>query len=197
MRIAWRASVEPIVASGLTVILGLLCLLLSDLASISGLGPVGAFGIAGAMTTSLFFLPLVLVLLGRTAYWPVRPRFGSEHTDTRGLWGKLARLISRRAFGVWTITGATLLTLASMSLLLNEDPVPQTDIFLTEVESVKAQDLTNLHFSSDSSSPLQIVVPESKLAETKRLIQDYPGISKTGSNAFVPAVYAIPRIRRI
>lgn len=110
------------------------------LASISGLGPVGAFRIAGAALTSLGFLPLVLVLLGRVAYWPIRPKFGSEHTDTRGLWGKLARLISRRTFGVWAITGATLLTFAGMSLLLNEEPIPQTDVFLTEVESVKAQD---------------------------------------------------------
>lgn len=192
MKVAYRASIEPIAASALTVILGLLCLLLSDLASISGLGPVGAFGIAGAALTSLGFLPLVLVLLGRVAYWPIRPKFGSEHTDTRGLWGKLARLISRRTFGVWAITGATLLTFAGMSLLLNEEPIPQTDVFLTEVESVKAQDLISAHFASDSSAPLQIVVPEEVLDQAQARIEEFPGISKTGPNVFVPPVYAIP-----
>ena len=47
---AWRAAVEPIAASAGTVILGLLCLLLSrpELQP-RGLGPVGAIGIAGAL----------------------------------------------------------------------------------------------------------------------------------------------------
>src|SRR5690606_38382076 len=37
---SWKASIEPIAASGGTVIAGLLCLLLSDLKSNSTLGPV-------------------------------------------------------------------------------------------------------------------------------------------------------------
>ncbi len=61
MRRAWRGSVEPIAASAATVILGLLCLLLSQLGSTRGLGPVGAFGIAGAMLAALTLLPLLLL----------------------------------------------------------------------------------------------------------------------------------------
>ena len=57
MRAAWRAALEPIVASGGTVILGLLCLLVSDLASNRGLGPVGAIGIACALLAMLTLLP--------------------------------------------------------------------------------------------------------------------------------------------
>ena len=41
---AWRACLEPIAASAGTVIIGLLCLLLSDLNSNRSLGPVGAIG---------------------------------------------------------------------------------------------------------------------------------------------------------
>jgi RND superfamily putative drug exporter len=41
MNSALRGSVPPILASGATVILGLLCLLLSDLNSNKSLGPVG------------------------------------------------------------------------------------------------------------------------------------------------------------
>ena len=73
---------------GVTVILGLLCLLLSDLSSLRGLGPVGAIGIAGAMLSALTLLPAALLLLGRGAFWPFRPMYGSEHReDARGLWG--------------------------------------------------------------------------------------------------------------
>ena len=44
MAVAWRRAFEPIVASGTTVVLGLLCLLLSDLGSNRGLGPVASVG---------------------------------------------------------------------------------------------------------------------------------------------------------
>ncbi|MFZ2503274.1 MAG: MMPL family transporter [Nocardioides sp.] len=192
MRAAYKGAFEPILASGITVILGLLCLLVSDLASISGLGPVGAFGIAGAMATSLTLLPLLLVLLGRQAYWPIRPAYGSEHTDTKGLWGKLARLIQRSAFGVWAITFSSLAVLAGLGLLLNEEPIPQTDVFLSDVDSVKAQEIIEAHFQSDNSAPLQIVVPEAALDRTLALVKSYPGISQTGPNVFVPAVFALP-----
>ena len=36
---------------------------------------------------------------------------------------------------------------------LNEDPVPQTELFLTEVDSVKAQDVLDAHFEADTAQP--------------------------------------------
>ncbi|GAA4514232.1 MMPL family transporter [Brevibacterium yomogidense] len=75
VREAVRGSVEPILASGGTVIAGLLCLLLSDLKSNSSLGPVAAIGILFAMASALTFLPAVLTLMGRAAFWPRVPRF--------------------------------------------------------------------------------------------------------------------------
>ncbi|WP_460446923.1 MMPL family transporter [Angustibacter aerolatus] len=64
MRRAWRRAVEPIAASAATVVLGLLCLLLSRLGSTRGLGPVGAIGITGALLAALTLLPVLLL-------WPV------------------------------------------------------------------------------------------------------------------------------
>lgn len=72
---AWRGSIEPIAASGGTVIAGLLCLLFSELASNKALGPVAATGIVLAMLASLTFLPAALALCGRAVFWPARPRF--------------------------------------------------------------------------------------------------------------------------
>ena len=62
MRRAWRATVAPVVASAATVVLGLLCLLLAELGSTRGLGPVGAIGIAMAMVSVLTFLPVLLLV---------------------------------------------------------------------------------------------------------------------------------------
>ncbi|MBU4465283.1 MAG: MMPL family transporter, partial [Actinobacteria bacterium] len=60
---AWRGAFEPILASGGTVIAGLLCLLLSDLASNRALGPIASIGIAFAVLAALTFLPALLALV--------------------------------------------------------------------------------------------------------------------------------------
>ena len=78
---ALRGTLEPVLASGGTVIAGLLCLLLSDLKSNSTLGPVAAIGIVFAMAAALTFLPAVLYATGRLAFWPRRPHFVPEAPD--------------------------------------------------------------------------------------------------------------------
>ena len=62
MKASLRGVVEPIVASAATVIIGLLCLLLSELNSNRSIGPVGAAGILGALVVMLTFLPALLVI---------------------------------------------------------------------------------------------------------------------------------------
>ena len=185
MRKAYAGSLEPILASGATVILGLLCLLFSDLSSLAGLGPVGAFGVAGAVLAATTLLPATLVLLGRGAFWPMLPRYGSEHRDTRGIWGKVSRLVGRRARPVWVVTLVVLAACAAFVPTLNEDPVPQTELFLTEVDSVKAQDIIDAHFESDESSPALVVVPEGQLEEAMQVAAEHPGVAENGVS-FLP-----------
>ena len=165
MRRAYRGVVEPIVASGMTVILGLLCLLLSDLTSNQGLGPVGAMGVAGAMLTSLTFLPAVLVLLGRAAYWPFRPALGSEHPEVTGAWGRVARLVGRRPRATWVVTLLALAAAAALVPTFDDDGTAQTDVFLTEVDSVQGQEALSRHFETDAGSPVTILGPAPRLQD--------------------------------
>ena len=185
MRNAWKAALEPVLASGATVILGLLMLLLSDLSSLKGLGPVGALGVAGAMFAALTLLPAALVLLGRKAFWPVMPHYGSEHTDTKGIWGAVSRLVGRRARVVWVTTLVVLAGFAAFVPTLNEDPVPQTELFLTQVDSVTAQDILDRNFEADASSPAIMIVPEENLQEAVTLAADQDGVAANG-------VYPLP-----
>src|SRR5690625_7119885 len=100
---AWRGSFEPIVASGSTVIAGLLCLLLSDLKSNSTLGPVASIGIVFAMLSALTLLPAILFAFGRGAFWPKRVKYEpeivvAEHgIPGEGLWPGVARKVDRKS----------------------------------------------------------------------------------------------------
>ncbi|MFE0487247.1 MMPL family transporter [Streptomyces griseoaurantiacus] len=83
-RAALRRSWSTIAASAATVALGLLALLLSDLTNNRALGPVGAVGIVCAVLSTLTFLPAVLALLGRAAFWPAKPKAHRERETANG-----------------------------------------------------------------------------------------------------------------
>ncbi|WP_407716957.1 MMPL family transporter [Janibacter hoylei] len=116
LRVAWRQTLGPVMASGLTVIAGLLCLLLSDLGNISGLGPVGALGIVGAMVAALTLLPAVLALLGRVAFWPSPPR--RDDAPRHRLWQGVADRVTRRPRRTWVVTAAAMFVAAGAATTL-------------------------------------------------------------------------------
>jgi putative drug exporter of the RND superfamily len=190
MRVAWKASVEPITASGGTVILGLLCLLVSDLASNRSLGPIGAIGIACALAAMLTLLPAILVLLGRAAFWPFRPRFGSPPAEERGLWSAVARTVGRRPRLIWALTALLLLVFAAGITRLDADGIPQTESFSTQVDSKSGQQLIAAHFPAGSGSPAQIIANASTLDAVVAAAAAVPGVAAVVpyTGAFVPGV---------
>jgi RND superfamily putative drug exporter len=157
IRIAWRSTVEPITASAGTVVLGVLCLLFSDLNSNKGLGPVAAIGIGTSLLAALTFLPAVLALCGRGAFWPFRPELGSPHPETTGMWGRVARMVGAKPRLTWVVTTVVLLVGVAFLPQLKASGTAQTDVFLTEVDSVTGQAVVSRHFQGGLGSPAVIV----------------------------------------
>ncbi len=146
MRAALRESWGPIAASAATVALGLLALLLSDLTNNRALGPVGAIGIVCSVLSALTFLPAALVLLGRAAYWPARPKPGAADGSASGLWQRVASLVDRAPRRVWTLTLVGLLACAAFAPTLQSKGVPLDEIFVNDAPSVAAQETLGRHF---------------------------------------------------
>lgn len=195
MRRAWRASLEPIAASAATVVLGLLCLLLADLGSTRGLGPVGAIGIAGAFLASLTFLP-VLLLSGRWLFWPRIPRLDHVHAQDavggRGLWGRVARLVGRRPRTVWALTLGALLGLAAFVPQFEADGIRQTDVFRDPVESVVGTEVLAEHFPAGSGSPVLVVTPAEHLEQVLDVVAGTDGVAQAVPTGAAPAAPGAP-----
>ncbi|WP_205324466.1 MMPL family transporter [Glycomyces sp. YM15] len=155
VRRALRATIEPIAASAGTVILGVLCLLFSQLDSNRGLGPVAAIGIAAAFLAAVTFLPAVLALFGRAAFWPRRVAKGRARRSR--LWSSVAGLVARRPRAVWLTTAVGLLVAAAFMVQLKADGTAQTDVFLTDVDSVAGQEVLAQHFPAGSGAPALII----------------------------------------
>ena len=177
---AWRGSVEPIVASAATVILGLLCLLLAELRSTSGLGPVGALGIAGALLASLTFLPAVLVLFGRKVFWPFQPRLDHVHAEdvvgTKGIWGRVADLVGRHPRRTWALTLLALLVAAAFAPTFKASGSTIEETFLDETDAIVAQEVIGEHFPAGSATPILVVVPEADAEAALAVVTADPGV---------------------
>jgi RND superfamily putative drug exporter len=159
MRIALRQSWEPIVASGATVVLGVLCLLFSDLKSNRGLGPISAVSVTLAVLAALTFLPAALTLLGRAAFWPFRPRYGVEPKHGRG-WQGVAALVGRRPRRVLAASLAVLAAAAVFAPTYEADGIPISDAIQGESDGVAGQEALGRHFDAGTGSPTVIVTPE-------------------------------------
>ncbi|MET0726118.1 MAG: MMPL family transporter [Leifsonia sp.] len=167
---ALRGAWEPIVASGGTVIAGLLMLLASQLNSNKLLGPVSAIGIAFAVLGALTLLPALLLWAGRSAFWPLRPRFSAHAAPDdvigrRGIWPKVAGLVSRRPRTTW-IASALLLGVMAIGLVgLKADGVPSSEFVLGESQARDGQAVLAEHFPAGSGTPAVIIAPEDALQD--------------------------------
>ncbi|MDM7885970.1 efflux RND transporter permease subunit [Curtobacterium sp. RHCKG23] len=180
-RAALRGSVEPILASGGTVIVGVLCLLFSDLNSNKALGPVAAIGIAFSLLASLTLLPALLMAFGRAAFWPRRPAHGSAHpvltgADARGVWARVGRLVARRARTVWIVCTVALLAMGAGLVGLRADGVPQSDLVIGASQARDGQDVLADHFPGGSGSPAQVIGPERDLDRLVAAVRGVDGV---------------------
>jgi len=175
MRRALRGAAPAILASGATVIIGLLCLLFSELNSNKSLGPVGAVGIGAALLVMLTFLP-ALLLLGRWLFWPFVPKYGSPSHEEAGLWGRVAGLVGRRPRMAWVTTAVLLLILAGFSFQLKADGLSTNDSLTKRTEAVVGQEVLARHFPSGSGSPESIIAKADQLDDVIDAAEATPGV---------------------
>ena len=191
MKIALRGVVEPIVASGSTVIAGLMVLLLSDLSSNRGLGPVGSIGIASAMLAALTLLPALLIVFGRWIFWPKVPKFDDEDEKLSGMWAKVGNFVDRKPRAIWVTTALVLIVFAGFSTTLKSDGLAQTDAFTTRTDSVIGLEKLGEHFPSGEGTPVEIVVDQADLAAATAAIKTVKNVANV-----VPVTQLDPATRQ-
>ncbi|MCK6211166.1 MMPL family transporter [Georgenia sp. EYE_87] len=191
MRAAWRASLEPILASAGTVIVGLLCLLLSDLGSNSSLGPVGAVGIAASVLAALTLLPAMLLVGGRRSryvFWPRTPHYvrpagrheigrpAEPRAERAGLWARLAGFVARHDRPVWVLTAVVLAGAAAFVTTLRAEGTSDSDIFLSDVEAVTGGEVLARHFEVGQVEPTVVIAPEGSAEAVVAAAQGVDGV---------------------
>ena len=187
-----------VLASGSTVILGMLCLLVADMNSTAGLGPVAAIGVAVTLAVLMTLLPALLVICGRWVFWPVRPAFGSVEPTATGVWARVGSRIRPRPRVVWIGTTAALLVAALGLFTLNAKGLSQAESFRGTPESIVGDEVANRHFPGSAGNPVYVLTTASTADEVAAAVASNDGIDATeeplvsGDEALIQATLADP-----
>ncbi|GAA3511382.1 MMPL family transporter [Aeromicrobium panaciterrae] len=173
---ALHRAAPAILASGATVIIGLLCLMFAQMNSTAGLGPVGAAGIACALLVMMVTLPALLVIVGRWIFWPFVPRFGDPIKSEKGFWAKVGQRIAKAPRAVWVTTTLILIALGLGITQLGANGMSNEDSFTKEQPSVVAEKKLAEHFPGGAGSPVAVVSNTQQANEVKEALSGVKGL---------------------
>jgi len=184
MAIALHRAGPAVFASGLTVCIGLLCLMVATMTPTASLGPVCAIGVLVGVTAMLTLLPSLLLIFGRRVFWPVHPDFGSaDHTED-SVWARVGTALARRPRQVWVATALALGALAFGVLSLNANGLTNEAAFINTPESVEGQQTLASHFDAGTGSPVFVFADATKVQPVSAAIAGVDGVD--------PQVYPFP-----
>jgi putative drug exporter of the RND superfamily len=177
MAVALRRAGPAIIASGLTVIVGMLCLMAAESNDISGLGPVAAIGVGVGLIAMITLLPALLVVCGRWVFWPVKPRYGSPEPTSRGVWARVGNAISRRPRGVWVVTALLLAAFWAGLIGFKFGTLTVAQSFRGTPASITAQNVLDKYFPAGTGEPVDVIANAASAGQVRNALAATPGIA--------------------
>ena len=177
MMLALHRAGPAIIASAATVAIGMSCLILAELNSTRGLGPVAALGVVVGLLAMVSLLPALLVIFGRWLFWPVRPRFGSPEPSADGFWARLGAAIALRPRIVWLTTTVALGAMALGLFQLKADGLSTADSFTSEKPSVVGEQALARHFPAGEGQPVTVIARAGAAERVRQAFAATPGVS--------------------
>jgi len=177
MAVALRRAGPAVIASAGTVIASLLALVIAELNSTKGLGPVLAIGVAVALLAMMTLLPALLVICGRWVFWPARPAYGSAEPTSSGVWARVGRGIVARPRAVWVGTAVVLGVMALGLTGLKASGLTNAQSFRGHPDSVTGQAILDQHFPGGSGQPVVVIGNQATAARLDAAFKATPGIT--------------------
>ncbi|MER5397180.1 MMPL family transporter [Streptomyces sp. NPDC002599] len=184
MKLAMNRAGPAILASGATVVLSMLVLLVAEMNSTRGLGPVAAIGVAVALLAMLTLFPALLIVFGRWIFWPAVPHLGSADPTRSGVWAHMGRRIARRPRTFWVATTLALGLLSLGLIQLRAAGIPNADQFTGKPDSIVGQEVSARYFPAGDGDPLVIVSNTAQGRQVGEAVAADPGV--------VPASIGVP-----
>ena len=161
MRNTMRGVGGAVASAGATILIASVVLLLATLKSYQALGPVIAVAVALMMLAAITLVPAVLTIVGRSAFWPARPRLSTGNEGSaawRGsIYGRIGAVVLRRPVATLAVTGVVLALLV-LGLLPFQTNYDRLASLPRDTESVQSFELLREGFPTGELSPTLVYV---------------------------------------
>jgi RND superfamily putative drug exporter len=182
MAVALRRTLPTLLASAGTVVCAMVCLLAAQSASLHGLGPVGAVSIVAALLAQVTFLPALLLVAGRAAFWPRIPRNGQPGREASRVWTGVGTRVARHPAPVALAAVVLLGALATGLAALHVNNSPLADI-KGHPASVTGANLLTEHYGAGVTEPLTILSPPREASAAVATARATPDITAVSPSA--------------
>jgi len=176
MAAALRRTLPTLLASAATVTGAMLCLLAARSASLRGLGPIGAVAIVSALLAGTTFLPALLLILGRAAFWPRIPGPARPGAEASRVWSAAGSRVARHPAAV-ALAVTVLLGLACAGLATLRTSSDPLDDLKGHPGSIAGQQLLASHFPPGTIAPLVLLAPAAEAAAASQAARGTPGVA--------------------
>jgi RND superfamily putative drug exporter len=185
---ALRRSGPAILASGTTVILAMLVLLVAQTGSVHSLGPVSAIGVACVLLAGLTLLPALLTIAGRRGFWP-RKRIVAYDPDhvmvqREGIWRRLGNKVLHRP-GVALAVTVAIFVAGAFGLLAYKEDYSTNGFFKKRTEAVDGYKLIERSFPAGALAPTTVLVERTngpvRAADVATARQQASGVPNTAA----------------
>jgi RND superfamily putative drug exporter len=184
---ALRRSGPAILASGLTVCLAMLVLLVAETGSVHSLGPVSAIGVATAIIAGLTLLPALLTIAGRRGFWPRRRLIAyqpdADQRERQGIWRRVGDRVLERPAAALAVTLA-FFAFGALGLLAYQENYSVTSFFKKQTDSVDGFRVMESAFPAGTSAPMTVLVERDggrvtagDAARVRRRLSGAPGVA--------------------
>ncbi|MEA2405089.1 MAG: putative drug exporter of the superfamily, partial [Thermoleophilaceae bacterium] len=177
-----------LIASGVTVVLAMLVLLVAENGSIHSLGPSCAIGIGCALLAGITLLPALLTIAGRRGFWPRRRlvAYGTAEADVarHGIWGRIGERVLARPGLALGFTVA-LFGAGALGLVAYKEDYSTSGFFKQATDSVDGFNVLAKSFPSGTLAPTIVLVQRSdgpvRPADVQEVVRRLQGAPKVAS----------------
>jgi putative drug exporter of the RND superfamily len=185
MAAALRRTLPTLLASATTVTGAMLCLLAAESASLHGLGPVGAVAIVASLLAQATFLPALLLVCGKRAFWPRLPAPAAAGQDGSRVWSAVGARVARHP-GRIILLGVVALGAACIGLFALHSDNDPLDNLKGQPESVVGAQVVTEHFGPGIVAPLVVLVPPHEATAAVATITGMPNLDQVSPSAPLP-----------
>jgi putative drug exporter of the RND superfamily len=196
MNRALQRAGPAILASGLTVTLSMLVLLVAESGSIHSLGPVSAIGVASVLLSGMTLLPALLTIAGRRGFWPRRRLIAYAPDEPsiarQGWWRRIGDHVLRRP-ALALATTVLFFVAGALGLLAFKEDYSTTSFFKKPTESVSGFKVLERAFPAGTLAPTTVLVQRGDgpvgrgdvVATQQRLarVRDVASVTPTGARS--------------